>query len=75
MQFHHQLHAAITSHHPVLMVDMQHVEQMNSAGLMALVTAQKLAQKFNKQLSFCSLSHPVRMVLELTQLDRVLQIV
>jgi len=76
MQFHHQLNDGLASvHHPHLLVDMQCVEQIDKAGLMALITAFKLAKKFDKQLSFCSLSYSVRMILELTQLDRVLVIV
>lgn len=76
MQFHHQLHTAVASQqHPHLLVDMQHVEHIDSSGVMALVNAFKLAQKFEKQLSFCSLSHSVQMILELTQLDQVLMIV
>lgn len=76
MQFHHQLNAAVASiHHPHLIVDMQSVDQIDSAGLMAIVSALKLAKKFNKQLSFCSLTCPVRMILELTRLDQVLVIV
>jgi anti-anti-sigma factor len=76
MHFHHQMNAAVASaYHPSLLVDMQHVDQIDSAGLMALIAAFKLAKKFDKQLSFCSLSYTVRMILELTQLDRVLEIV
>lgn len=76
MHFHHQMNAAVaSSYYPSLLVDMQHVDHIDSAGLMALVSAYKLARKFDKQLSFCSLSYSVRMILELTQLDRVLEIV
>lgn len=76
MHFHHQINTAVaSSYHPSLLIDMQYVDQIDSAGLMALVLAFKLAKKFDKQLSLCSLSHTVRMILELTQLDRVLEIV
>jgi anti-anti-sigma factor len=73
MQFHQTLHAALLSspQHCHLVMDMQQVEQIDCAGLMALVAAFKLAIKFNKHLFLCSVSRPVQMVLELTQLDQV----
>lgn len=73
MQFHQTLHAALlaSSQYCHLVLDMQQVEQIDCAGLMALVAAFKLAVKFNKQLFLCSVSRPVQMVLELTQLDQV----
>lgn len=75
LQFLHHLDAAILSNqHTQLLVDMQQVDSIDSAGLMALVSALKLAKKFNKQLSLCSVSYSVRMILELTQLDQVLKI-
>ncbi len=76
MQFHQHLNLAIASDvHSSLLVDLQSVEHMDSDGLMALVSALKLAQKFNKPLFLCSLSRSVEMILELTQLDQVFQIV
>jgi len=76
LQFYHHLNIAVSSnHYSQLLIDMQQVKQIDSAGLMALISAFKLAKKFNKQLSLCSVSFPVRMILELTQLDKVLEIV
>lgn len=49
------------------------VELLDSAGLVALVNAYRLAQKKNKRLVLSQVSPTVRMVLELTQLDRVLE--
>ncbi|MDJ0657985.1 MAG: STAS domain-containing protein [Crocosphaera sp.] len=56
------------------LVDMHQVEFIDSAGLMAIVSAFRLAQRLNKQLSVCSLSPSVRIIFELTQLDRALEI-
>ncbi len=75
IKFQHQLNAAVLSDQNVsLLVDMGQVESIDSAGLMALVSAQNTAQRLNKRLELCSVPHQVRMILELTQLDRVFEI-
>ncbi|EAZ89070.1 STAS domain-containing protein [Crocosphaera chwakensis] len=56
------------------LVNMHQVEFIDSAGLMAIVSAFRLAQRLNKKLSVCSLSPSVRIIFELTQLDRALEI-
>ena len=53
---------------------MHQVEFIDSAGLMAIVSAFRLAQRLNKKLSVCCLSPSVRIIFELTQLDRALEI-
>lgn len=76
IQFYSKLNVAISSNlHSGLLIDMQHVELIDSAGLMALVSAFRLAKNSNKQFHLCSVSHSVRMILELTQLDQVLEII
>lgn len=57
-----------------LLVDMSQVESLDSAGLMALVTTLTLAQRLNKRFSLFGVSPSVRIVFELTQLDRVFEI-
>ncbi|MEA5534511.1 STAS domain-containing protein [Crocosphaera sp. XPORK-15E] len=56
------------------LVDMHRVEFMDSAGLMALVSAFRLSQTLNKRFSVCSLAPSVRIIFELTQLDRAFEI-
>ncbi|MGK7955527.1 MAG: STAS domain-containing protein [Crocosphaera sp.] len=56
------------------LVDMHQVEFIDSAGLVAIVSAFRLAQRLDKKLSVCSLSPSVRIIFELTQLDRALEI-
>lgn len=53
----------------MLLLDLSGVEFLDSAGLMTLVTAYRLANSLNKRLSFCSVPPAVRIVFELTQLD------
>lgn len=57
-----------------LLVDMRDVESLDSAGLMVLVSTLSLAQKQNKRFSLCSMSASIRIIFELTQLDRVFEI-
>ncbi len=56
------------------LVDMKGVEFLDSAGLMALVTTFRLAQSLNKQFCICSLAPSVRIIFELTQLDKIIPI-
>lgn len=57
-----------------LLVDMSQVDSLDSSGLMVFVSTLTLAQRLNKQFGLASISPPVRIVLELTQLDRVFDI-
>lgn len=60
--------------HASLLVDMSKVESLDSHGLMALVSALTLAQRMDKQFGLFGVSPAVRIVLELTQLDRIFEI-
>jgi anti-anti-sigma factor len=70
-----QLTEAVKSpNYSMYLVDMAKVEFLDSAGLMALVSAYRLAQSLGKRLNICSITPSVRIIFELTQLDRVLPI-
>jgi anti-sigma B factor antagonist len=70
-----QLLATVSAQeHASLLVDMSKVESLDSAGLMAFVSALTLAQRLNKRFSLFGVSPSVRIVFELTQLDRVFEI-
>ena len=57
-----------------VLVDFAEVTFMDSAGLMALVSGLKQAKKMGRRFSICSVSPRIRMILELSQLDRVFKI-
>jgi len=58
-----------------LLVNMEAVEFMDSAGLLALIKAFRLAESLGRRFGICSLAAPsVRMVFELTQSDKVFEI-
>lgn len=56
-----------------LLVDLGKVEFLDSAGLLTLVSSLKRAKSLNKRFSLCSVSSPIRMIFELSQLDRVFE--
>lgn len=71
-----KLFSSLTSEPPQLwLIDMSNVEFIDSSGLGALVVAQKTAKKLGCRLVLCHLGDVAKMVLEITQLDRVFEIV
>lgn len=60
---------------PVWVLDMAAVEFVDSAGLIGLVAARQAAYEANAQVILCGVSQPVRMILDLAQLDQVFAIV
>lgn len=75
IKFQDQLNSAVLSdQNSRLLIDMRQVESIDSDGLMVLVSAWKLAKRLNKRFSLCSVSRSIRIVFELTQLDRVFEI-
>ncbi|MBD1931654.1 MULTISPECIES: STAS domain-containing protein [Cyanophyceae] len=69
-----ELTAAVSSEQSIVLVDMAGVDLLDSAGLMALVSAHRLAHKLNRQFGLCSVSPSIRMIFELAQLDGVFEI-
>ena len=57
-----------------LLVNMEAVEFMDSAGLMVLIKAFRLAQSLGRRFGICSLAPSVRIMFELTQLDKAFEI-
>ncbi|NJO94567.1 MAG: STAS domain-containing protein [Hydrococcus sp. RM1_1_31] len=66
--------AVTTQEYSIFLVDMSQVEFLDSAGLMAVVSTFRLTQDLGRRFSLCSLAPSVRMIFELTQLDRVVEI-
>jgi anti-sigma B factor antagonist len=56
-------------------LDMASVEFLDTQGLVGLVAARQAAGDANAQLVLCGLRRPIRMILDLAQLDRVFAIV
>jgi anti-anti-sigma factor len=60
--------------HDCIVVDLEQVESMDSAGLMALVHGLRVAQSLGKSFNLCSVAPSIRIIFELTQLDSVFEI-
>ncbi|AFY43292.1 STAS domain-containing protein [Nostoc sp. PCC 7107] len=74
LEFERDLTAALTPNDvSILLVDLAAVESLDSAGLMALVSALKLAQNLGRSLKLCSVSPALKIIFELTQLDEVFE--
>lgn len=63
-----------TSVESALLVNMEAVEFMDSAGLTALIKAFRLAESLGRRFGICSLAPSVRIMFELTQLDKAFEI-
>lgn len=71
-----QLISIIHTHKsPPLFISFERVESIDSAGLMTLVSAIQLSQRHGFALTLCCVPPALQMVLELSQLDRVVNIV
>ncbi|MEB3310267.1 MAG: STAS domain-containing protein [Snowella sp.] len=57
-----------------LLLDMSETEFLDSAGLMALVSTLKLAKSLHKRFSLCALSPTIKIIFEVTQLDKSFEI-
>ncbi|MEA5604162.1 STAS domain-containing protein [Nostoc sp. UHCC 0252] len=57
----------------ILLIDMKEVNFIDSSGLGALVSAMQMTRNANAKLFVCSISAQVRMLFELTKMDRIFQ--
>ena len=57
----------------ILLIDMKEVKFIDSSGLGALVSAMQMVRNANGKLFVCSISDQVRMLFELTKMDRIFQ--
>lgn len=73
--FERQLTIALKENpHSKLLIDLEQVDFLDSAGLMALISSCKLAKSLGTPFSICSMSPSVRIIIELTQLDDIFEI-
>jgi anti-anti-sigma factor len=70
----HIVKVVTATEHSSVLVDLEQVEFMDSAALMALVHGLRLAQSLGKRFSLCAVSPSIQIIFELTQLDRVFEI-
>lgn len=73
-QLHQQVDAAVDAGASIILVDLQEVSFMDSSGLGALVIALKKVRAIGKKLCICSISEQLRILFELTSMDRIFEI-
>lgn len=73
-EFQQRMVKAVAQDDANVLVSLEQVESLDSAGLMALVSSLRLAQSLGRRFSLCSVSPSIRIIFELTQLDRVFEI-
>lgn len=69
-----QLISLIQEHHRLWIIDMSDVSFIDSAGLGILVNVLKSARSQDRKLVLCNLSATAKLILEITQLDRVFEV-
>lgn len=57
-----------------ILIDFQDVTFMDSSGLAALIGAVRLVRDQGKKLCLCSVNQQIKMLLELTSMDRIFQV-
>ncbi|MBD6618095.1 STAS domain-containing protein [Komarekiella sp. 'clone 1'] len=57
----------------ILLIDLKDVKFVDSSGLGALVSAMQMVRKAESKLFLCSVNDQVKMLFELTKLDRIFQ--
>jgi len=73
--FHSKLHKEISlSNYAVFLVDMSEVVFLDSAGLMTIVKAFRVAKETGKRFAICAITDPVRIIFELVRLDQFIEI-
>lgn len=73
-QFRDEVNALVQSHPDVILIDLKEVTFIDSSGLGALVAALKTVRSAGGKLLICSINEQVRMLFELTSMDRVFDV-
>ena len=69
-----QISSIVPNPEQLWVIDLAKVDFMDSSGLVSLVKGLKTARQYSCRLVLCSVTAPVRLVLELTHLDSVFAI-
>jgi anti-anti-sigma factor len=73
-EFRQEISESIANNVEIILIDFQGVTFMDSSGLGALVLALKTTRSSGTKLTVCSLNEQIRMLFELTSMDRVFEI-
>ena len=73
-QFRQEISEHIQNNAEIIIIDFQDVSFMDSSGLGALVISLKTIRSAGAQLFICSINDQIRMLFELTSMDRVFEV-
>lgn len=73
-QLHRDIHNIVKDGVEIILVDFQGITLMNSSGIGALVSTLQTVKVAGSKLFICSLNAQVKMILELTRMERFLKI-
>lgn len=73
-QFRQEISSIVDNGADIVLVDLKNVTFMDSSGLGALVLALKTVRAAGGKLFICSINEQVKMLFELTSMDRVFEI-
>ena len=72
-EFQDALQAAISDDDSAVVLDLEQLKYISSAGLRVILLVAKTLQRQEKQLAVCSLLGPVREVFEISGFDKIIQ--
>ena len=73
-EFRQEINALVESNVDILLIDFKDVTFMDSSGLGALVLALKSVRSAGGKMYICSINEQIKMLFELTSMDRVFEI-
>lgn len=73
-QFREEISNLVSSGANVILINLNNVTFVDSSGLGALVSALKIVRSSGGKLCLCSINEQIRMLFELTSMDRVFEV-
>jgi anti-sigma B factor antagonist len=73
-EFRQQVDSALATGADILLIDLKDVTFVDSSGLGALVSVLKKVRSVDRQMHVCSINAQIRMLFELTSMDRIFSI-
>ena len=72
-EFQDALQAAIDEHGGAMVLDMEDLVYISSAGLRVILLIARVLQRNDKRLALCSLSGPVQEIFQISGFDKIIQ--
>ena len=73
-QLRYQIDDLVTTGINIVLLDLENVTFIDSSGLGALISAQRIARMANCKLFICSINNQVQMLFELNRMERLFEI-